>query len=92
MNLIGLTAAAVLAAGSAAAATPERPPITAVSHVGVYAADMAKTETFYVHDMGAVKRADPENPAGVRYYFAATQFVEVLRSGVCGMPLAQPLR
>lgn len=77
MNLIGLTVAALLAAGSAAAG-PARPPITAVSHIAVYAADMAKTEAFYVHDMGAVKRSDPEDPAGVRYYFADTQFVEVL--------------
>ena len=38
----------------------------------------AKTEHFYVHDLGGVKRADPENSAGVRYHFSAIQFVEVL--------------
>ena len=66
--------------GSAAmaAAPPARPPITSVSHLSVYASDAAKTEHFYVHDLGAVKMADPENAQGTRYYFSPTQFVEVL--------------
>ena len=73
----------LVAAGLAALAVPagaevSRPPITSVSHLAVYAGDPAKTEAFYVHDLGAVKRADPENPAGVRYYFSPLQFVEVL--------------
>jgi catechol 2,3-dioxygenase-like lactoylglutathione lyase family enzyme len=55
-----------------------RPPITGISHIGIYTSDSAKTEAFYVHDLGGVKRTDPENPQGVRYYFAPTQFVEVL--------------
>ena len=55
-----------------------RPLITGVSHLSVYTTDAAKTETFYVHDLGAVKRSDPQNPAGVRYYFSTVQFVEVL--------------
>jgi catechol 2,3-dioxygenase-like lactoylglutathione lyase family enzyme len=67
-----------LGVGGAAAAQPVRPAITSVSHLSVYAGDAAKTETFYVHDLGAVKRPDPENPAGVRYYFSPVQFVEVL--------------
>jgi catechol 2,3-dioxygenase-like lactoylglutathione lyase family enzyme len=65
-------------AAPALAATPARPPITSVSHLAVYAGDAAKTERFYVHDLGAVKMADPENPQGARYYFSPTQFVEVL--------------
>jgi catechol 2,3-dioxygenase-like lactoylglutathione lyase family enzyme len=56
----------------------ERPKITGVSHLSVYTSDAAKTEAFYVHDLGAFKGADPQNPAGVRYYFNAVQFVEVL--------------
>jgi catechol 2,3-dioxygenase-like lactoylglutathione lyase family enzyme len=44
----------------------------------VYTTDSARTERFYVHDLGGVKRHDPESPNGVRYYFAATQFVEAL--------------
>jgi catechol 2,3-dioxygenase-like lactoylglutathione lyase family enzyme len=56
----------------------DRPAITSVSHLAVYDADLAKAERFYVHDLGAVKRADPENPQGARYYFSPTQFVEVL--------------
>jgi catechol 2,3-dioxygenase-like lactoylglutathione lyase family enzyme len=70
--------AAVVIAQGAALAQPARPLITSVSHLAVYAADPAKTEAFYVHDLGAVKLPDPENPAGVRYYFSPVQFAEVL--------------
>ena len=65
-------------ASVAAAAPSERPLITGVSHIAVYASDAGKTERFYVHDLGAIKASDPENPSGVRYYFAPAQFVEVL--------------
>ncbi|MGI4730829.1 MAG: VOC family protein [Janthinobacterium lividum] len=68
---------AVLAAMPAVAA-PARPPIASVSHLAVYSADPVKTEHFYVHDLGATRAPDPENPAGVRYYFNPVQFVEVL--------------
>ena len=63
---------------TASVAEPARPPIMGVSHIAVYAADAAKSERFYVHDLGAAKGEDPENPRGARYYFAPTQFVEVL--------------
>ena len=56
----------------------DRPKITSVSHLSVYTSDPAKTEHFYVHDLGATKETDPQNPAGVRYYFNSLQFVEVL--------------
>ena len=56
----------------------ERPKITSVSHLAVYTSDAAKTEHFYVHDLGGYKAADPQNPQGVRYYFNPIQFVEVL--------------
>jgi predicted enzyme related to lactoylglutathione lyase len=56
----------------------ERPKITSISHLAVYTTDSAKAQNFYVHDLGAVKAPDPENPAGVRYYFSAAQFLEVL--------------
>lgn len=62
----------------AMAASPPRPPITGVSHIAVYAANSGASEKFYVHDLGAAKAGDPENARGIRYYFAATQFVEVL--------------
>ncbi len=55
-----------------------RPLITGVSHIAVYASDAKRSERFYVHDLGAVEGADPETPSGTRYYFAPTQFVEVL--------------
>jgi catechol 2,3-dioxygenase-like lactoylglutathione lyase family enzyme len=74
-------------AGAAFALTPcilaqpqdgvPRPAITGISHISVYSSDTAKADYFYVHDLGGLKRTDPENPQGVRYYFSATQFVEV---------------
>lgn len=68
--------AAVMA--TANAAPLKRPPITGVSHIAVYASHPQMSEHFYVHDLGAVKGADPERASGARYYFAPTQFVEVL--------------
>ena len=41
---------AAVAMGAALAAAAERPLITGISHIAVYAADAAKTERFYVHD------------------------------------------
>ena len=74
-----LTATIVMLLSLAVGATgQERPKVTSISHLGVYTTDPAKAEGFYVHDLGAVKGPDPENPAGVRYYFSAAQFVEVL--------------
>jgi catechol 2,3-dioxygenase-like lactoylglutathione lyase family enzyme len=66
------------AAGISRAGAPTRPPIVAVSHIALYAKDPSSSERFYVQDLGAVKGRDPENSRGVRYYFAPTQFVEVL--------------
>ncbi len=62
----------------ATACAQERPKLTSVSHLSVYTSDPAKTESFYVHDLGATKATDPESPAGVRYYFNPQQYVEVL--------------
>jgi catechol 2,3-dioxygenase-like lactoylglutathione lyase family enzyme len=79
-----LCAAAALAAELAVtvfglrASAPERPKITGVSHLSILTTDSAKTEFFFVHDLGAVKRPDAENRLGARYYFNAIQFVEVL--------------
>jgi catechol 2,3-dioxygenase-like lactoylglutathione lyase family enzyme len=75
---IGSVLALLAGSLAVAAAPPTKPPLTSVSHLAVFAADPAKSEAFYVHDLGAVKMADPENPAGARYYFSSTQFVEVL--------------
>jgi catechol 2,3-dioxygenase-like lactoylglutathione lyase family enzyme len=68
----------LISAFSRAQAQDARPLITGISHISVYATDGAKSEAFYVHDLGGVKRSDPENPNGVRYYFSPVQFVEVL--------------
>lgn len=59
-------------------AQQQRPPITGISHMCVYAQDMAASDDFYARDLGATRGPDPQNPAGARYYFSATQFVEVL--------------
>lgn len=78
-RLARAVAIAFLAAATAGAAdTPSRPAITGVSHIAVYTSAPEKAERFYMHDLGAVKGDDPENPQGVRYYFAQEQFVEVL--------------
>lgn len=73
-----LAASALLPCSRVLAQSTARPLITGVSHLSVYSSDAAKTEFFYVHDLGAVKRSDPENPSGVRYYFSPVQFVEVV--------------
>jgi catechol 2,3-dioxygenase-like lactoylglutathione lyase family enzyme len=78
MNHGSLTALAAIASVAASAAPPLRAPITGVSHIAVYSADANASERFYVHDLGGVRGEDPENPRGVRYYFAPTQFVELL--------------
>jgi catechol 2,3-dioxygenase-like lactoylglutathione lyase family enzyme len=57
---------------------PKRPAITGISHMCVYSSDPAATEHFYGSLLGATKGPDPQNSAGIRYYFSATQFVEVL--------------
>lgn len=61
-----------------AAAAPVRPPLTSVSHLAIYTANMAATDQFFTHDLGAAKRDDPEDAKGARYYFNPIQFVEVL--------------
>jgi catechol 2,3-dioxygenase-like lactoylglutathione lyase family enzyme len=72
----GYFAGFVMIAASCAAQV--RPPIIGVSHIAVYTSDPAKTEHFYVHDIGLKKGEDPERSDGVRYYVNQEQFVEVL--------------
>ena len=62
----------------AAPATTPRPAIGGVSHIAVYARDIAASDRFYGFILGGKKAANPENPAGARYYFGPHQFVEVL--------------
>jgi catechol 2,3-dioxygenase-like lactoylglutathione lyase family enzyme len=61
-----------------ATAQQARPAITGISHMCVYAGDLAASDHFYGRILGAAKGADPLDPVGTRYYFSATQFVEVL--------------
>jgi catechol 2,3-dioxygenase-like lactoylglutathione lyase family enzyme len=68
-----------IAAASSAASAQKRPAITGISHMCVYASDMAAADHFYGHVLGAVKGADPRDlAAGAIYSFSPTQFVEVL--------------
>ena len=66
------------AANAQAQENPQRPKMSSVSHLSVYTTEPQKTEHFYVHDLGAIKGSDPQDPAGVRFYFNPLQFVEVL--------------
>lgn len=77
MMRIALGALAMLTLG-AAAPPAARPQISGISHMAVYAADMAAADHFYGFILGGKKGADPENAAGARYYFSPVQFVEVL--------------
>jgi catechol 2,3-dioxygenase-like lactoylglutathione lyase family enzyme len=70
------TVALFLVAVSCGAQT--RPPIFGISHMAIYTSDAAKTEHFYVHDIGLKKGIDPERADGVRYYVNEEQFIEVL--------------
>ena len=78
MLRLGLGFACVLTSAGASAAEPQRPAVTGISHIAVYARDMAASDRFYGHILGGQKAPNPEDPAGVRYYFGPEQFVEVL--------------
>jgi catechol 2,3-dioxygenase-like lactoylglutathione lyase family enzyme len=77
-RIFAALAALVLGAAAAHAEDAKRPPITGISHIAVYSADMAASDQFYAVKLGARKAADPEDPGGARYYFSPQQFVEVL--------------
>jgi len=50
-----------------------RPLITGVSHLSVYTIDAEKTEHFYVHDLGSVKRGDPPMSALAIWHSSRSQ-------------------
>jgi catechol 2,3-dioxygenase-like lactoylglutathione lyase family enzyme len=77
-RLLASAFALSLAAAPGLAQSASRPPITSISHISVYTGNASAAEHYYVHDIGLKKGSDPENPAGVRYYVNAEQFVEVL--------------
>lgn len=56
----------------------ERPKITGISHMAVYASDPVAAEHFYADELGASKEPDAENPQGTLYRFSEQQFIEVL--------------
>ena len=68
----------VMVTVSGAAPQQNRPAITGISHMCVYASDANASDHFYGHVLGGAKGPDPQNPNGTRYYFSPTQFVEVL--------------
>ena len=77
-KLLFATGVVALGLGTFAMNAQERPKITGISHLAVYTSDAAATDHYYREIIGAVKEADPENPAGVKYAFSATQYIEVL--------------
>lgn len=70
--------ALVFAYATTGALAQQRPPITGISHMCVYAHDATASNNFYERILGATKAPDPQDPAGTRYYFSPTQFIEVL--------------
>ena len=68
----------VAVAAVSAVGQQNRPAITGVSHMCVYASDPKASEDFYTRILGAAKGPDPQDANGTRYYFSPTQFVEVL--------------
>ncbi len=77
-SLAGIALGQGSASSVDAAGAPGRPKITGVSNLGIYASDPDKTASFFVQDLGAFKAKDPEDPAGTRFYFSPTQFIDVL--------------
>src|SRR3954447_731886 len=65
-----------IVAGNTAA--QNRPAITGISHMCLYASDAKASEHFYAQILGAAKSPDPQDANGTRYYFSPTQFVELL--------------
>jgi catechol 2,3-dioxygenase-like lactoylglutathione lyase family enzyme len=61
-----------------AQSSPSRPRLTGISHIAVYTSDAAAAKHYYVDIVGCAEGADPESPAGTRYYVNPTQFIEVL--------------
>lgn len=59
-------------------AQQNRPAITGISHMCVYASDREASQHFYADILGGMKGPDPQDANGTRYYFSPTQFVEVL--------------
>ena len=77
IRIPGLILCATLVVTSAAG-QQNRPAITGISHMCVYASDAKASEHFYGQILGGVPGRDPQDPNGTRYYFSPTQFVEVL--------------
>lgn len=57
---------------------PQRPKITGVSHLAVYASDFAASDRFYRLAIGLDRQPDPEDGRGAAYFFSPTQYVELL--------------
>jgi catechol 2,3-dioxygenase-like lactoylglutathione lyase family enzyme len=77
-KLIVAVGVIALGLGAVTMSGQERPKITGVSHLAVYTSDPAATDHYYREIIGAAKETDPENPAGVKYAFSTTQYIEVL--------------
>ena len=73
-----LAALSTIFLSTLAAAQPPRPAITGISHMCVFAHDLTASTDFYGRVLGGTKAPDPQDPAGTRFYFSPTQFVEVL--------------
>lgn len=64
--------------GGSAAAAPERPAITGIAHVALYADDYPKSKSFYADLLGWDQQPAGAPKPGVRYYANHAQYVELL--------------
>ena len=77
-TLLALATTCLALASAAYGQGTRRPAITGISHMCVYAQDMAASKHFYADLLGAREADDPQDTNGRRFYFSQQQFVEVL--------------
>jgi catechol 2,3-dioxygenase-like lactoylglutathione lyase family enzyme len=86
--LRSIVAAVLLALPSLAvaqAATARRPPITGISHVTLFADDLAKSQQFYGELLGWDQVPATAAESGVRFYANHSQYVELVTPSSLGL-------
>jgi len=80
MNRTLLLAWLLILAGVACAqqATARRPAITGISHMSLYADDLAKSQQFYSSLLGWVQSPAGGVQSGVRFYANHLQYIELI--------------
>ncbi len=65
--------------------SPSRPAITGISHITLYADDIAKSERFYTQVIGWKQVPGAAAPSGVRFYANHQQYIELVSPPHPGM-------